>query len=804
MELIGALLRRPPAAKVLIALAYRPHQAPERLLRELAVAVGDGVLERIELGPLSQIEADALLPEDTSARDRKWLFAESGGNPFYLRQLVRAPGGRRVGGDLGAGVPSAVAASLFAELESVSRGARRLARAAAVAGDPFDLDLAAQVAELDRVAALAGLDELVAAGLVRAGSEPLQFVFRHPLVRRAMYESAQPGWRIAAHGLANAALARRGASAMARAHHVERSAEVGDARAIELLVAAAAAAIVPSAAAHWLKAALRLAPDDGEQRQGMLCRLGEALAAGGLLEESRTALDDALARWPANHDPEGRIGSIVLCATVERLLGRHQGARARLAAATRELDDPDSAAGVALAIELATDRIFSMDYATVREPALAALRSATVLGDPILLAAAATIAGFGDYCAGDVVGARMRISETARLLSMLDDAAVATRPDVLFFLGWADHFLDRYETAVHYFDRGIAVARVSGHSQLYVELTAGRAYALGVWGRVAEAQAASSEAVEAARLSENPQTLAWSLMVNCFTHTQSGDLVSAVRNGREAVALNVDGSIVSGVCGIHLAVALAEGGGLEESIELILQWGGGPELQLVFPMMRPWVYEVLTCAEIDLGRVEPAAAWARRAAAIVDGIDCDLPRVLADRAAARVLLAEGDVAAAADLALSSAQRASGVQARVDAARSQLLAGRALILGGQRERAGEQLRAAEAQLASCGALRLREQCVRELRRIGLRIARATRRGDQSAWGLAALSGREREVADLVRARHTNREIAKQLFLSEKTVESHLRSVFVKLGVTSRTDVARTLDDSPASPTATHRP
>jgi DNA-binding CsgD family transcriptional regulator len=57
---------------------------------------------------------------------------------------------------------------------------------------------------------------------------------------------------------------------------------------------------------------------------------------------------------------------------------------------------------------------------------------------------------------------------------------------------------------------------------------------------------------------------------------------------------------------------------------------------------------------------------------------------------------------------------------------------------------------------------------------------------------AVSGREREVAVLVRARHTNREIAEQLFLSEKTIESHLRSVFVKLGGSSRADVARTLD------------
>jgi len=795
VELIGALLRRPPAAAVLIALAYRPHQASERLLRELAVAAGDGVLERIELGPLSQVEAGALLADGTSARDREWLFAESGGNPFYLHQLARAPGGRGAGGDLGAGVPLAVAASLFAELESLSRGARRLAWAAAVAGDPFDLDLAAEVAELDRVAALAGLDELIGAGLVRSGSGPLGFAFRHPLVRRAVYESARPGWRIGAHALADTGLARRGASAAARAHHVERSAEVGDAQAIELLVSAATAAIVPSAAAHWLKAALRLVPAEGEQRLGLLCRLGETLAAAGLLEESRAALIEALERWPGDSDVDGRIGLIVLCATVERLLGRHREARARLATAATELDDPDSAAGVALAIDLAIERAYSDEVTSALKPAAAALRSATALGDPVLLAVAVTMMGFAQGCVGDTEGARARLVEATRLVAGLDMRTAARRPEVFFTLGWSARFLDRYEAAVEHFDRGVRVGRESGHTQLYVELTAGRAGALLQLGRLADAQAANEEAIEAARLSENPQPLAWALMMSCATQTDSGHLARAVREGRESVALAVDGSSISVGCAITLGIALAESGDFEGAVELIVEWAGGPELPHTFPLLRPWAYEGLTRAELGLGRIEQAAGWAHRAAAIVDGVDCDLARAQADRAAANVLLAEGDVAAAADRALAAAGRADGVQARVDAARSRLVAGRALALGGQRERAGEQLRAAEAQLAFCGALRLREQCARELRRIGLRVASATRRGDQSARGPAALSGREREVADLVRARHTNREIAERLFLSEKTIESHLRSVFVKLGVSSRADVARTLDIPP---------
>jgi DNA-binding CsgD family transcriptional regulator len=60
------------------------------------------------------------------------------------------------------------------------------------------------------------------------------------------------------------------------------------------------------------------------------------------------------------------------------------------------------------------------------------------------------------------------------------------------------------------------------------------------------------------------------------------------------------------------------------------------------------------------------------------------------------------------------------------------------------------------------------------------------------GLGALSAREREIAQLVADRRTNKQIAAALFLSEKTVESHLRNIFRKLPATSRVEVARAVE------------
>jgi hypothetical protein len=101
-----------------------------------------------------------------------------------------------------------------------------LLEAAAVAGEPFEPDLAATIAELPASEGLTALDALLELDLVRPTSVPRRFVFRHPLVRRAVYESARGGWRLAAHARAATELASRGAAAAERAHHVERQVDV--------------------------------------------------------------------------------------------------------------------------------------------------------------------------------------------------------------------------------------------------------------------------------------------------------------------------------------------------------------------------------------------------------------------------------------------------------------------------------------------------------------------------------------------------------------------------------------------------
>ena len=169
-------------------------------------------------------------------------------------------------------------------------------------------------------------------------------------------------------------------------------------------------------------------------------------------------------------------------------------------------------------------------------------------------------------------------------------------------------------------------------------------------------------------------------------------------------------------------------------------------------------------------------------------VQLPLATAWAGRAAAAVALHAGVPAQAAEQALASAAAADEVQAPIEAALSRTLAGRALARAGQGERAAVELQLAATALDACGALRFRNDAERELRKLGHPIHRRTRPGKTDGAGMESLTGRELQVARLVVDRKTNPEIAAELFLSQKTVETHLRNIFRKMNVASRVALA----------------
>jgi DNA-binding NarL/FixJ family response regulator len=114
-----------------------------------------------------------------------------------------------------------------------------------------------------------------------------------------------------------------------------------------------------------------------------------------------------------------------------------------------------------------------------------------------------------------------------------------------------------------------------------------------------------------------------------------------------------------------------------------------------------------------------------------------------------------------------------------------------VAAGATERALAELDSAAADFEAFGAVRLRDEAERELRALGRRVYRRSAPAT-AASALESLTERELEVARLVVDRLTNAEIAAALFLSKKTVETHLRNIFAKLGISSRVELARAVE------------
>ncbi len=790
LELIAHLLRRPPAAPLLIALAFRAGQVPNSLLAALEAAGRDGLATDIRLGPLTQVEAAALL----GAPARDLLYRASGGNPFYLEELARTPGGLEPAEEAApdeVGVPPAVAAALGQEIRGLPQRARQLAWGAAVAGDPFDLDVAAPAAGLDEPAALGAVDDLLASNVVVPGTVARRYRFRHPLVRRAVYDGASEAWRLQAHARAAEALAAAQPGALAaRAHHVERSARIGDEAAAAALEQAGhqVAARAPAVAARWFDAALRLlGPDAGTdpaRRFGLLVPLAGALAATGRLERALETLVAALALVDL---PDLRVRLIAACAACENLLGRHAAAHARLLAALDALGDRDAAAVAALHAELAADALYDSDFEAMRDWAARALETAQRLEDRGLEALAGGLLCFAEYNRGDATAAEAARSRTAELLDALPDDQLVMRLDAPYYFGFAEYFCEHYDDAIRHLRRGVALSRSVGQGQFVVPMMVGLAHALETRGHLGEAAETADAAVEAARLAGNRQLVGWALVAEAWTAAALGDTDRAREAGEEAVALldGLDESVLTRATHAHLGVMWLDLGDVERCLHAF-RAVGLPEFASIEPGRRAWLYATLARAELARGDRDAAQTWAARSEQTVAGLGLPLAEAWLLLARAAIALDAGDAAAAAELAQAATERAETVQAPLAAARCRTLAGTALAAAGRRDDGVRELTRAEGDLAVLGAARARDEAARELRRLGQRVAGRQRRG--AGEGLDALSGREREIAELVAEGRTNREIGAEIFLSEKTVEGHLTRVFAKLGVSSRAEVA----------------
>ncbi|MEW9529715.1 AAA family ATPase [Microbispora sp. NPDC049125] len=785
LEFLDHVVRHPPPGPVLVAVAYRPAQAAPRLAT-LAGAAGPRGHE-VSVGPLSPQEVEQFLGPAVGPGRSRALYEASGGNPFYLEALAR------MGDTEVAALPPTVLAALRVELGDLSPDALLVAQAAAVAADEFEPAVTAVAAEVPHGTALAALDELVVRDIVRAASG--RFRFRHPLVRRAAYESAAAGWRLGAHARIAAHLAELGAPATVQAHHVQHSGTFGDRRAVDVLVAAArtVATNAPATSAHWLQAALRLMPDDDatrEERLALMMELSWAQGVSGRLAEGRDTARRLLRMLPEDDFPR-RARATRVCALMERQLDRPQEARALLLDELSRMPSPRAAAAVPLRMRLVAESMMRVDFRAA-QAVLDLMPDTADDWEPGLAVAVAALRPMPALAAGRAEEA-LRYAETAdRLLAAVPDDHLSEWLDAIAWLCWAETSLGRYDDALRHFDRAAAVARSTGQSYILTNLLAGRAKTLVAMGRLEEATAAAEESVEGARLLDSGQQLVFALTQLCLAASWTGADEAAILAGDEAVQCGVGGGEVwEASARFARGQALVNAGRLAEGAEAVLDACDGFDEPSLDRGTLLQACETLARAAAGLGDADGLTTWVSLAARFDDP---GLPSFSGFASLARAhALREARPEAAAAAAETAARMLSSSERRLDAGRALLAAGLSYLEAAHRGRARESLKAAAEIFDACGARGLKAQTDRELRRLGVRVSAGV---NTAAAGGAAerlgLSRRELEVARLVAEGLTNQQVAERLFLSVRTIETHLSRIFAKLEVTSRVGVATALN------------
>jgi DNA-binding CsgD family transcriptional regulator len=349
-------------------------------------------------------------------------------------------------------------------------------------------------------------------------------------------------------------------------------------------------------------------------------------------------------------------------------------------------------------------------------------------------------------------------------------------------VAWAAYLTERHDQALRHLDRGIRVARRHGHSYALPHLYAAQACTLTRLGRPAEAIEAAQDAEETARAfgASDMLAIAGSVKLRSMLWTTGPDGLDehweAARRLPEPAAEWFRLSFAT----IVLDVGLQLGAQLPQDAvgRLGLDLAGQHD-----PMLATrWALSALVA--LRRGSVDRAIEDA--ATAVKVGAAWDLPGQLATARLARagIAAATGDAAAALEDSLAAADLFGAAGMPLHRGQAQLAAADAAGRTGDADVGREQIAGARALFGAAGANWLDASALRAQRRLA---ARQPRRPAADP----ALSARELQVAELVAQGLTNRAIADRLFLSPRTVETHLARVFVKLGVSTRAGVARRL-------------
>lgn len=751
----GALqfaLRRLTDTPIRLVLARRTEESREGLERVLP----DARISRVGVGPLSIGALQVLVRERLgTALGRRALLRvheASAGNPFYGLELARAllasPGD--------ASGPLPVPPTLEAVIGS------RL--------DGLDADVAATlllVAAAGRVtpplARALGLDRRVvdrAAGAALLTADADAIVLSHPLLASAVYRRAGDEDRRAAH----AQLAAAAFDPVERARHRSLAARGPDPLLSAQIAAEAASAQQRGwafAAAELADHALRLTPDAAhdDRHERALAAARAHLAAGSgararallesVLEEAGTARERAEAQLLLS-EIAGPNDAVSL---LEHALSNAAGHAALQATVHARLAE---------AGRLVNGRAWAEAHAD------AALVIAEELGDPTLRAMALTALVPLRFDRGavdtlDLAQAAYDLAQSVDDQRLVREAAIA-RAHLLAWSGDLDlarTFIE--EELARWADRDEqAKANMRWYLAL-VELWAGR------WD-VADAHAQAAVDIWSDYGIEIPQML----LLPALLALHRGDFATARIASERALAMMVPQRLSSHEA--VLALCAAWTGATDEAIERFGRAEAAADARgSDDPALREWRADYAETL-VGAGRTDEADELVEPWAAAADALGRKRVSAHALRARGHVAMGRGDLAIAARRYELAAEAHRAVSEPFGAARAMHSLGIVRRRLRQKAAARSALLAALETFEALGALSWAAAAAAELARIGGRSR------------IDGLSESERRVAELVAEGRTNREVARALYLGERTVASHLTHAYAKLGIRSRTELA----------------
>lgn len=763
-----------------ITLLSRRDDEPLRL--EPSRLVDPGTHVQFELGGLSLAILREIVAETTGAMlgraELAQLHQRTGGNPLHTIELARAVGEGVAPAD--AALPPSLRDSVGARVAALPPTTRRVLGAAALTAHPTPHHLSTALGDIDVLGALGPAES---AGVVTIRRSPIggsapTVVFSHPLLAAAAIDALTTAERRDLH----AALASSADDAIERATHL---------------------------------VACGIEPD--ETLAAELDQTAHQAHAVGAIDAAVTFAQASVAATPATTEQTTRLERAYACALRQVQASRYRDANAAVTAIAAELEatgeqDPalhDLRERVALiegvtaavhgdaASQAATERALTFTTDPHRRYVLQArlVRSALLQNFTRGLEVAERVFGEGSEHAGfdGVLGSLVLLTTRTAAGAPVDlDAALAVadaatsdeqREEVENLLVeplvWTDH-PSAAEVAVRVIARAVEVGHLAAELSSMYQLV-GYLVVRGDWRRAETiSQRLSEYAAECADRHSNAADRAHLLAALGETE-QAVELLA-----RTSRALRADKQGPLVVLWVQSRAALVAHmlGHPTAADDLLAIEHGYRELG-VHAVRATKFRRDLVEALVAAGRVEEAADAAERLAADAERNAVATALAESDAATAVVASAQGDhdrARARFDAAISVQRE---YQLGYELARTLLAAGSAARRAGQRSEARRHLDEARRLFDEMGAVVWRRRCDDEVARLGGR-----RSADSDE-----LTPTERQIAELVASGMTNPEVAGAVFVSVRTVEAHLTRIYRKLGIRSRSALARALADSP---------